>query len=225
MEYISILLKSYKDDFILSLCIQLAFVYSLRKVEILSLSWNDIDFDMEQLHITKEFSHINKSLINKLCRNDILYIFPNKTTIPTKTSLVLKTQKTQSSVRDVYIAKTLLAQLALYQQQAIHSTIPLTSDYPLIFSNIYEYPLTDKVINDYLRIHLSSCNLPPVVFHSLQHSSVTYKLLITHGDIKSIQEDTSHYQVKMITDIYSHILDSERKKITVQFENSFYTNS
>lgn len=225
MEQISVLLESCKDDFILSLCIQLAFACSLRKGEILALTWDDIDFDGEKIHITKELTRISKSLLDELNRNDILYIFPSKTTIPTKTVLVLKSPKTKTSIRDVYIPKTLLAQLALYCQRKIHIKNPPVSDYPLLFSDSYGYPLTDKVINDRLRKHLLLCDLPLVVFHSLRHSSVTYKLLITHGDIKSIQGDTGHSQVKMITDVYSHILDSERKKVAAQFDNSFYTKS
>ncbi|MDO4275119.1 MAG: tyrosine-type recombinase/integrase [Eubacteriales bacterium] len=225
IEQISTLLESCKDDFILSLCIQLAFACSLRKGEILALTWNDIDFDRGKLHITKELSRIDKTLIDELNRNDILYIFPSKTTIPTKTTLVLKSPKTQTSVRDVYIPKTLLAQLALYYQQTKHTKNYLTPDYPLVFSDSYGYPLTDKVINDRLRKHLLLCDLPLVVFHSLRHSSVTYKLLITHGDIKSIQGDTGHSQVKMITDVYSHILDSGRKNVADLFEYSFYTKN
>ena len=225
MEQISVLLENCKDDFTLSICIQLAFACSLRKGEILALTWDDIDFDEEKIHITKELTRISKSLIYELNRTDILYIFPSKTTIPGKTVLVLKSPKTQTSVRDVYIPKTLLAQLALYRQQTMHIENSPILDCPLVFSDSNGYPLTDKVINDRFRKHLLLCNLPLVVFHSLRHSSVTYKLLITHGDIKSIQGDTGHSQVKMITDVYSHILDSERKKAAAQFDDSFYTKS
>ena len=34
--------------------------------------------------------------------------------------------------------------------------------------------------------------LPGVVFHSLRHSSTTYKLKINHGDIKVTQGDIGH---------------------------------
>ena len=48
-----------------------------------------------------------------------------------------------------------------------------------------------------------------MVFHSLRHSSTTYKL--NHGDLKATQGDTGHAQIDMITDVYSHILDEDRK--------------
>ena len=34
--------------------------------------------------------------------------------------------------------------------------------------------------------------LPDVVFHSLRHTSVTYKLKLSGGDIKAVQGDSGH---------------------------------
>lgn len=50
-----------------------------------------------------------------------------------------------------------------------------------------------------------------MVFHSLRHSSTTYKLKLNHGDIKATQGDTGHAQADMITRVYAHILDEDRK--------------
>ena len=44
------------------------------------------------------------------------------------------------------------------------------------------------------------------------NSSITYKLKLTGGDIKSVQGDSGHAQAKMVTDQYSHILDENRKE-------------
>ena len=55
-------------------------------------------------------------------------------------------------------------------------------------------------------------HLPKVVFHSLRHSSVTYKLKLNKGDIKAVQGDSGHSQTDMVTDVYSHIIDEDRKK-------------
>ena len=60
-------------------------------------------------------------------------------------------------------------------------------------------------------------NLPKVVFHSLRHSSITYKLKLNGGDIKAVQGDSGHAQAKMVTDQYSHILDDDRKLNTSIF--------
>ncbi|WP_143440846.1 tyrosine-type recombinase/integrase, partial [Klebsiella pneumoniae] len=67
-------------------------------------------------------------------------------------------------------------------------------------------------------------NLPPVVFHSLRHSSITYKLKLNGGDIKSVQGDSGHSQAQMVTDQYSHILDEDRVHNAQLFQNAFYEN-
>ena len=67
--------------------------------------------------------------------------------------------------------------------------------------------------------------LPPVVFHSLRHSSTTYKLKLNHGDIKATQGDTGHAQADMVTDLYSHILDEDRKINAQVFDETFYQNN
>jgi len=61
-----------------------------------------------------------------------------------------------------------------------------------------------------------------VVFHSLRHSSTTYKLKLNHGDLKATQGDTGHAEIEMITKIYAHILDEDRKVNAQRFESAFY---
>ena len=63
-----------------------------------------------------------------------------------------------------------------------------------------------------------------MVFHSLRHSSTTYKLKLNHGDIKATQGDTGHAQPDMVTEVYSHILDEDRKINAQRFEAGFYAN-
>ena len=66
--------------------------------------------------------------------------------------------------------------------------------------------------------------LPNVVFHSLRHSSTTYKLKLNHGDLKATQGDTGHAEIDMITKVYAHILDEDCKINAQKFESAFYAN-
>lgn len=66
-------------------------------------------------------------------------------------------------------------------------------------------------------------DLPKVVFHSLRHTSITYKLKLNGGDVKSVQGDSGHAQAKMVTDQYSHILDEDRRTNAQLFEDAFYS--
>ena len=58
---------------------------------------------------------------------------------------------------------------------------------------------------------------------SLRHSSITYKLKLNGGDMKSVQGDSGHAQVKMVADVYSHIIDDDRRLNAERLEAAFYS--
>ena len=41
--------------------------------------------------------------------------------------------------------------------------------------------------------------------------STGYKLKMTNGDVKSVQGDTGHAEAEMVTDVYSEIIDEDRR--------------
>ena len=86
-------------------------------------------------------------------------------------------------------------------------------------------PVEHNIIRKGLAKVSEKAGLPSVVFHSLRHSSTTYKLKLNHGDIKATQGDTGHAQADMVTDLYSHILDEDRKINAQKFDESFYQNN
>ncbi|MEG1982079.1 MAG: site-specific integrase, partial [Clostridia bacterium] len=44
------------------------------------------------------------------------------------------------------------------------------------------------------------------------------------GDIKATQGDTGHAESDMVTQVYAHILDEDRKVGAQKFEAAFYSN-
>ena len=83
-------------------------------------------------------------------------------------------------------------------------------------------PMESSRISTLFNQLIKEHDLPKVVFHSLRHSSITYKLKLNGGDVKSVQGDSGHAQVNMVTDVYSHILDEDRKRNAELFEEAFY---
>ena len=65
-------------------------------------------------------------------------------------------------------------------------------DYNLVMASTFGLPLGDGAIRGPLKKLIEDYNLPPVVFHSFRHSSVTYKLKLNGGDIKAVQGDSGH---------------------------------
>ena len=83
-------------------------------------------------------------------------------------------------------------------------------------------PLSEETLPRLLEKQLLQLGLPVVSFHSLRHSSISYKLVLTGGNIKAVQGDSGHAQAEMITERYGHIIDSCRKQCAQDFEEEFY---
>lgn len=48
------------------------------------------------------------------------------------------------------------------------------------------------------------------------------KLKISGGDIKAVQGDTGHAQANMVTDVYSHIMNDDRKRLALTLEQTLF---
>lgn len=51
--------------------------------------------------------------------------------------------------------------------------------------------------------------------------SMTYKLKLSGGDIKAVQGDSGYAQADMVTEVYGHIIDEDRRKNAEMMENAF----
>ena len=98
-------------------------------------------------------------------------------------------------------------------------------DYDLVFASTQGTPTEINVISRAFRKLIADNDLPKVVFHSLRHTSTTYKLKLSGGDIKAVQGDTGHAQATMVTERYAHILDDDRCVNAARFQNEFYEGS
>ena len=96
------------------------------------------------------------------------------------------------------------------------------TDYNLIMATTFGMPINGSYIRDQMQKVIDKEGLPDVVFHSLRHTSVTYKLKLSGGDIKAVQGDSRHAQADMVTEVYGHILDEDRRKNAELMENAFY---
>lgn len=143
----------------------------------------------------------------------------------THTALVLKEPKTKTSIRRVYLPKT-VAYMLVERKKEIDELMDLFGDEyidnNLVFCSSNGRPMESQVINRAFNKLIKENGLPHVVFHSLRHSSITYKLKLNGGDIKAVQGDSGHAQAQMVTDQYSHILDENRRANAQLVEKAFY---
>ena len=196
------------DDDNLSLALNLAFSCSLRMSEMLGLTWDCIDISERSI------------------KNDCAYIFVNKELQRVnRNALVLKEPKTMTSIRKIFLPKT-VTEMLVKRHEDIENLKELFGeeymDFNLVFASSCGRPIEGQVINRALAKLIKDNDLPPVVFHSFRHSSITYKLKLNGSDMKSVQGDSGHAQVKMVADVYSHIIDDDRRINAQRFEEQFY---
>jgi len=216
--------------------IHLALGCSMRIGEISGLQWLKVSLDAENdyenaaLKVDIQLSRINRKAYQELTRkkDQIKFVFPevyeNK---DYKTMLVLKTPKTKSSIRTVYLPKTtakLLHKWKSVQEKLKESIGDEFQDFGLVMTLDNGRPIESRIIGLELDDLIKENSLPDVDFHSLRHTSTSVKLVITRGDIKSVQGDTGHAQAKMVTDTYAEIYDHRRKKTAKMFDEAFFAN-
>lgn len=204
----------------LGLAIQLAFAGTLRKGELLALTWDDIDWERSELRVEKTIARVSREAVRQLHGRAVLFEFP-PVWREEKTMLVLKAPKTASSRRTVYLPQTVLQALDAERRRQSSAAEDLPD---LVFRHLNGRPIQEHWLNQRLRRLADQLGLPPVAFHSLRHSSISYKLILTSGNIKAVQGDAGHAQAEMVTEIYAHIWDENRRENAQRFEEQFYQN-
>ncbi len=219
------------DDPFLSLAINLAFACSLRMGELLGLTWNCVDISQESIdndcayiYIDKELQRISRESLAQLGDKGIMFKFPTMRGC-NSTVLALKEPKTKTSVRKVFLPKT-VAEMLVERKRMVDELKELLGDeyrdYDLVFASTQGTPTEANFINRAFSKLIKDNDLPRVVFHSLRHTSTTYKLKLSGGDIKAVQGDTGHAQATMVTERYAHILDDDRRVNAARFQKEFY---
>lgn len=217
----------------LYIAMNLAFACSLRIGEILGLQWCNVHISEEEIasdnayiYIDKELTRASKRAIEMLGEKDIYHIFTPLMS-NTSTRIILKKPKTTSSVRKIWLPKTvayILIEWKKAQEELKGFLGDEYQDFDLVVALPNGRPCENRIIEkEFLKLK-EDLGLPRVVFHSLRHSSTTYKLKLNHGDLKATQGDTGHAEIDMITKVYAHILDEDRKINAQKFESAFYSN-
>ena len=174
--------------------------------------------------MNKELQRVNKETMEKLDKKDVILVFPHILS-GNNTSLVLKSPKTKTSVRKIFLPKSVASMLTERKKQ-IEEMKDLYgdeyTDYDLVFCHSSGRPMESQVISRALKKLITDNDLPPIVFHSFRHASITYKLKWNGGDMKSVQGDSGHARMDMVADVYSHIIDEDRRFNAQKFEEQFY---
>ena len=220
------------DYYVIHCAVQLAFACCMRGGEVGGAQWDRLGTQDQVLYIDRVIDRVDKDLLKKLTKMEILFKFPNL--YPgTKTAIVLKQPKTECSIRNVYIPDTVIQKLNVLKNMQETMKAELGEDgymdYGLIISQANGRPIMTEHLNKRFKDILvamgaSDIQMDDIVFHSIRHTSAGMKLKLSHGDLKTVQAEGGWNTPDMVTKRYAHIVDEDRKKLAAAMEETIYGN-
>lgn len=221
------------DYYVMHCAIQLAFACCMRGGEVGGAQWDRYESGSGLLYIDRVIDRVDKKLIEKLPKMEIKFRFPNL--YPgTRTVIVLKQPKTEGSVRNVYLPKTVVYKLEKLRriQDKLHLELGDDGymDYGLMICQANGRPCMTEQLNQWFKDVLEAMHDPELdpkeyVFHSIRHTSAGMKLRLSKGDIKAVQGDGGWNTPDMVTKRYADILDEDRQNLAAKMEREFYQSS
>ncbi|HEL1949729.1 TPA: site-specific integrase [Streptococcus suis] len=183
------------DEYNIKLLFTVLFFTGLRLGEALALTWQDIDFLSNIIHITKSI-YVNKGISH------------------------ISTTKTKAGTRRIIINKKLSQELQHWQQQQKHLLGQFTSD-SLTLQVFQNNPLTitkNAIEKQYKKILERDDTLKKIRIHDFRHSHAS--LLINQGeDYLVVKERLGHASITTTIDTYSHLYPSKQKDLADKLDD------
>lgn len=183
------------EEYNIKLLFTVLFFTGLRLGEALALTWQDIDFSSNTIHITKSI-YVNKGISH------------------------ISTTKTKAGTRMIIINKKLSQELQHWQQQQKHLLEQFTSD-SLTLQVFQSNPLTitkNAIEKQYKKILERDDTLKKIRIHDFRHSHAS--LLINQGeDYLVVKERLGHASITTTIDTYSHLYPSKQKALADKLDD------
>ncbi|MBO1305394.1 site-specific integrase, partial [Enterococcus sp. 669A] len=169
----------------------LALHAGLRIGEIAALSWKDIDFENNLIHVRATYQRVFSLLEGQ------------------KTELIYTSSKTASSTRSVPMSQG-LKQLLLQQKLKATGKYVVTNK---------DKPLEPRLLTYHFHQIRAAAGLPETHFHQLRHTFAT-RCLESKGDIMSVSNMLGHSSTQMTLDTYAGSVMEQRIQVIAQMEES-----
>lgn len=183
------------EEYNIKLLFTLLFFSGLRLGEALALTWQDIDFSTNTIHITKSV-YVNKG---------VSYI---------------SSTKTKAGTRRIIINKKLSQELQYWQQQQKHLLEQFTSDSMSlqVFQSSPIMITKNSIEKQYKKILERDATLKKIRIHDFRHSHAS--LLINQGeDYLVVKERLGHASITTTIDTYSHLYTSKQKDLADKLDD------
>ena len=168
----------------------------------------------------------DKVALSKIDPTQIYHTFPDRRE-GSKSSLILKRTKTKKSNRILYMTKPLKEELLAWlekMKQDEQSAPEKYSNCGQLFRLPDGLPIAPDVLTKWYRMwRAEHPEFEKIVFHGLRHSSATYQLIESGGNIKAVQGNTGHATTGIQMDTYAHTQDKPRVELAEKLEADFYS--
>lgn len=168
----------------------------LRKGEALALTWKDINFKKDEIHINKALSR---------GKNNQLYVKSTKTRI----SRTIKMDKGTMNI--LYEWKK--------RQKQDYLILGFNTSQPkqLVFSNERNEYLQPTKTRKWLEFVITKYKLPKITTHGFRHTHCSL-LFEAQVSIKEVQDRLGHTDIKTTMDIYTHVTQRAKTEAIQKFE-------
>ena len=214
----------------LHLAVHLSMILSLREGEILGLQPGDLDFDAADgrgtITVGRSLQRTEKAALEKTDPNQIYHIFPDQRE-GSSSALVLKKPKTKKSSRTLYLTRPLKEELLAWLEKLRQDELAMDGRYRncgQLFRLPNGMPVAPEALSKWYRTwRAEHPEFEKIVFHGLRHSSATYQLIESGGNIKAVQGNTGHATTGILMDTYAHTQDKPRLELAEKLEADFYS--
>ena len=214
----------------LHLAVHMSMILSLREGEILGLQPGDIDFDAADgrgtITVGRSLQRTEKAALEKTDPNQIYHIFPDQRE-GSSSALVLKKPKTKKSSRTLYLTRPLKEELLTWLEKLRQDELAMDGRYRncgQLFRLPNGMPVAPEALSKWYRTwRAEHPEFEKIVFHGLRHSSATYQLIESGGNIKAVQGNTGHATTGILMDTYAHTQDKPRLELAEKLEADFYS--
>jgi len=189
-----------------------------------------INLEHNYIVINKTLQRVELKALEIIPDDELIYMFPQKIE-GKKSALILKDPKTDSSTRIVYMTSQLRIEIVkrlaqIEKNKEYYGRRYQKYDYELLFSLDDGSPIEPKLCEKRFKKWQATSGLEirPLDFHGVRHSSITYKVKLSGGDLSTVKGDSGHSTVQMVGSYADHIFDEERMELTQAMEDKFYTD-
>ncbi|MCY7100019.1 site-specific integrase [Streptococcus oralis] len=183
------------DEYNIKLLFTVLFFTGLRLGEALALTWQDIDFTSNTIHVTKS-TYVNKGISH------------------------ISTTKTKAGTRRIIINKKLSQELETWQKKQAKQLQQFSNDITTlqVFQNSPIIITKNAIEKQYKKILERDNTLKKIRIHDFRHSHAS--LLINNGeDYLVVKERLGHASITTTIDTYSHLYPSKQKDLADKLDD------